>query len=52
MYAKDAYLRTGNPSGLELLVRAGADSSAKDMWGRTLFDYLTAEQASEIHALL
>ncbi len=52
MYAKEGYLRSGDPTTLVMLAKAGANSETADMFGRTLFDYVSAGQAADIRALL
>ena len=52
MYAKDGYLLSGDPRTMIMLAKAGASSQKLDMWGRSLFDYISAEQTSNIAHLL
>ena len=51
MYAKDCYLRTGNAQPFLQLVARGADRGLRDMWGKTLLDYVPAERRAEVAGL-
>lgn len=54
MYAKDRAELTGNTFGLELLIKYGADKSNKDMFNKSVIDYLdnNGEHYSSIYNLL
>jgi methionyl-tRNA formyltransferase len=40
MYAKEAFIRTGNALPSRAIIRAGGNIHATDMWGKTVTDYL------------
>ena len=44
MYAKDAYLQSGNSELFELFVKLGISPDAKDYKGNSLWDYLNEEK--------
>ena len=54
MYAKDRAELSGNTFGLELLIKYGADKSSKDMFNKSVIDYLNdkGEHYSSIYNLL
>lgn len=52
MYAKNAFIASGDPEILRSLKQAGADPAARDIRGLTLFDYVTPEQAAAIRDVL
>ena len=45
MYAKDFAIKNHDSSFMSFLIEKGADPSLEDWSGRTLFDYITNEQA-------
>lgn len=52
MYAKNAFLSTGDATAILRLIEAGASLCAKDLRGKTLYDYVTAPQRAIIEVLV
>ena len=44
MFAKDFALRNKDKTSFNLLIEAGADVEKKDLYDRTLLDYVTASE--------
>lgn len=52
MFAKDAFLASGDAAILRALSKAGADPEARDLRGLSLFDYVSADQGAAVRAAL
>lgn len=52
MYAKDALVRSGNGACITLLLAAGADPNARDIYGLRAHDYVEGEQLAMLNAAI
>ena len=52
MYAKSHAETSGNLQMVEVLLKAGADTTAKDQDGLTVIDYCDREKTPQLHQLL
>ena len=48
MYAKEAYIRTGDRTLFDLLVKKGLNCSKKDLYGKNVIDYIKEQGVNEL----